>query len=70
MEKLSAPAPGTVSGASLELSLKLRIFQSVVTQAATTKAAETGTDSTLSPLVPETLDTLAARQEAPLQAVA
>ncbi|HMM74565.1 MAG TPA: hypothetical protein PJ986_02575 [Gammaproteobacteria bacterium] len=70
LEKLSAPAPGTASGASLELSLKLRIFQSVVTQAAATKAADTGTAATLSPLVPETLDTLAARQEAPLQAVA
>lgn len=71
LEKLSAPAPGTVSGASLELSLKLRIFQSVVTQAAaTTPADTTGTATALSPLVPETLDTLAARQKAPLQAVA
>jgi len=70
MQALSAPAPGAASGASLELSLKLRIFQSVVTQTAATKAADTGTEPALPPLVPETLDTLAARQEAPLQAVA
>ncbi len=72
MDTLSAPPPtdGKGSAASLDLSLKLRIFESVVTSAAETKAKETGEDTALPPLVPETLDALAARQEAPLQAVA
>lgn len=68
MDKLSTP--GSVTSASLDMSLKLRIFQSVVTSAAETKAAETSTEPALSPLVPETLDAMAARQDAPLKAVA
>ncbi len=67
MEKLSAPPAG---GASLDLSLKLRIFQSVVTQVAETRPVESGEASTLPPLVPETLDALAAREDEPLKAVA
>lgn len=70
MDKLSAPGAGGVTSASLDMSLKLRIFQSVVTSAAETKAADTGTGPALSPLVPETLDAMAARQEPPLKAVA
>lgn len=67
MEKLSAPPAG---GASLDLSLKLRIFQSVVTQVAATRAEESGSEQTLAPLVPETLDALATRKDEPLKAVA
>lgn len=70
MDRLSAPPAdgGTLSGATLEMSLKLRIFQSVVTSAAESRAGAPGTEPSLSPLVPETLDALAARHEAPLQA--
>lgn len=70
MDTLSAPPEGKGSSASLDLSLKLRIFQSVVTSAAESKAAEQGEESALPPLVPETLEALAARQEAPLKDVA
>lgn len=70
MDTLSAPAEGEDSSASLDLSLKLRIFQSVVTSAAESKAAEQGEESALPPLVPETLEALAARQEPPLKDVA
>ena len=69
METLSAPAPGTAS-TSIDMALKLRIVQSVVTTAASSRAAGPAADAPLPTLVPDTLDALAAQQEPPLHALA
>ncbi len=68
MDTLAAPA-AEASTAKIELSLKLKLFQSVLV-AATEEAPQAATSPPpLSPLVPETLDALAAQQTAPLHLV-
>lgn len=72
MDKFATPAAsGTGANApSLELSLKLKIFQSMVTTAAANAPPDAGAGTALPALVPDTLDALAARQDPPLHAVA
>ena len=64
MEQMSAPASGT----QLDMSLKIRIFQSVVTTAAAARPAAEEAAPPLPALVPDTLEALAAQQEPPLHA--
>ncbi len=66
MDKMSAP----VAGPQLDMALKIRIFQSVVTTAATAQPAAGGQAAPLPALVPETLDALAAQQQPPLRTLA
>ena len=68
LDQLSAPGPS--EAASLDLSLKIRIFQSVVTTAAAAQPAAGDSAEPLPALVPETLDALAAPQDPPLRALA
>jgi hypothetical protein len=71
MEKLAAPAP-TADGpaAPMDLSLKLKIFQSLVTTVTNKTPASNDASTTLPALVPDTLDALAAQQAPVLHAVA
>jgi hypothetical protein len=67
INKLGTPAPTEASSVlHIDLSLKLKIFQSMLTVATT--ESSTSQESTLPALVPETLDTLAAQQTPALHA--
>jgi len=67
MSRLAAPAPAMdgANGAPVERALKLRVFQSLVASISARTPA-----TPLPVLVPDTLEALAAQQEAPLSAVA
>jgi hypothetical protein len=70
LERLESTAPAASGSARLDLSLKLKIFQSTLTAAAAVTPSSNDARAPLPPLVPDTLDALAARQEPPLHAVA
>lgn len=70
VDQLSAPGAAAAKGTNLELSLKFRIFQSVVTTRAATQPAAGDAAKPLPDLVPETLGALAAQQDPPLRAQA
>jgi hypothetical protein len=72
MEKLATPAPSAngPGAPSMDLSLKLKIFQSMVTTVASKEPASNDASATLPALVPDTLDALAAQQAPVLHAVA
>jgi hypothetical protein len=70
LDALGTPAeePDATSQASLDVSLKLRLFASVVVNiAAPASTPSTGDAATTAPLVADTLDALAATQEPPLR---
>ncbi len=72
MEKLAAPAPAANGAAapSMDFSLKLKIFHSMVTTVANQEPAPIGERATLPALVPDTLEALAAQQAPVLHALA
>ncbi len=72
MEKLATPAPSTngTAAPSMDLSLKLKIFQSMVITVASKTPASNDESATLPALLPETLEALAAQQAPVLHAVA
>jgi hypothetical protein len=68
LDKFESPTGGAL--ASIELSLKLKIFQSTLVAATTATPSGNPARAPLPALVPDTLEALTARQEPPLHTVA